>query len=143
MNVERVTFPAMVSDGSLYAFDGDTYWIDAGTPRTYLAANLDLISGLRGLPEAGVHAGATVAGVVEGSVIGDRALVEQGATVTGSVLLPGAIVRRGAVVRDAVVGPGATIEVGAIIEDGAVIGDDVVVSARARVSDRRLPEDAT
>ena len=42
VNVERVTFPAMVADGSLFAFDGDTYWLDAGTPATYLAANLDL-----------------------------------------------------------------------------------------------------
>lgn len=141
VNVERVTFPAMVADRTLYAFDGDAYWIDAGTPRTYLAANLDLISGLRGSPEPGVHVGATVAGVVEQSVIGDRALVEHGATVTGSVLLPGAIVRRGAKVQDAVVGPGAIIEEGAIVEHGAVIGDDVVVSAHSRVSDRRVPED--
>lgn len=143
LNVERVTFPAMVADGSLYAFDGNTYWIDAGTPRTYLAANLDLLSGVRGAPEAGVHAGATVAGVVERSVVGEGALIEGEATVTGSVLFPRAIVRHGAIVRDAVVGPGATIEEGAIIEDGAVIGDDVVVSARTRVSDRRLPEDVT
>ena len=48
VNVERVTFPAMVADGSLFAVDGDTYWIDAGTPATYLAANLDLINGRRG-----------------------------------------------------------------------------------------------
>ena len=34
VNVERVTFPAIVADGALYAFDGDTYWIDAGTPAT-------------------------------------------------------------------------------------------------------------
>lgn len=141
VNVERVTFPAMVADGSLYAFDGHSYWIDAGTPRTYLAANLDLISGLRGSPEPGVHVGATVAGVVERSVIGDRVLVEHGATVTGSVVLPGAIVRRGAKVQDAVVGPGAIIEEGAIVEHGAVIGDDVVVSAHTRVADRRVPED--
>lgn len=141
VNVERVTFPAMVADGSLYAFDGNTYWIDAGTPRTYLAANLDLLSGLRGSPETGVHAGATVAGVVERSVIGDRALVEREASVVGSVLLPGATVRSGAIVRDAVVGPDATIEEGAIVEHGAVIGDDVVVSAHTRVSDRCVPED--
>ena len=70
VNVERVTFPAMVADGSLFAFDGDTYWLDAGTPATYLAANLDLINGRRGAAEPGVHPDAEVDGAVAGAVIG-------------------------------------------------------------------------
>ncbi len=71
VNVERVTFPAMVADGSLYALDGDTYWLDAGTPATYLAANLDLITGRRGA-EAGVHPDAEVDGAVAGCGGGTR-----------------------------------------------------------------------
>ena len=70
VNVERVTFPAMVADGSLYALDGDTYWLDAGTPATYLAANLDLITGRRGAPKPGVHPDAEVDGAVAGAVVG-------------------------------------------------------------------------
>jgi len=143
VNVERITFPAMVADGSLFAFDGDTYWIDAGTPPTYLAANLDLLSGRRGVPEQGVHPGATVDGTVDGSVIGEGAVVEAGASVSASVVLPGAIIRAGAVVRDAIVGPRAVIEVAAIVEHGSVIGDDVVVSAASHLSGRRIPEEAT
>lgn len=140
LNVERVTFPAMVADGSLYALDGNTYWIDAGTPATYLAANLDLLSGRRGAPEDGVHPTATVAGVVERSVIGPAATVERGATVTGSVLLAGAVVRSGASVRDAVIGPRAVIEAGAEVAEGSVIGDDVVLAGDERVSGSRIPE---
>src|SRR3546814_20440350 len=48
VNVERKTFPEMVADGTLYAHDGDVYWNDAGTPPTYLTANLDLVRGRRG-----------------------------------------------------------------------------------------------
>jgi mannose-1-phosphate guanylyltransferase len=140
VNVERVTFPAMVDDGSLYALDGDTYWIDAGTPATYLAANLDLLSGRRGAPEPGVHPTATVHGEVDRSVIGAGATVEAGATVSGSVVLPGAAIRAGAIVRDAIVGPGAVIESGAEVLDGSVVGDDVIVPAGERVSGGRIPE---
>ncbi|MGH9274181.1 MAG: sugar phosphate nucleotidyltransferase [Acidimicrobiales bacterium] len=143
VNVERVTFPAMVDDGSLYALDGDTYWIDAGTPSTYLAANLDLVSGRRGAPEPCVHPTATVTGAAEQSVIGAGAMVEAGATVTGSVVLPGATIRSGAVVRDAIVGPGAVIEPNAEVLDGSVIGDDVLVPAGERVSGSRIPEAST
>jgi mannose-1-phosphate guanylyltransferase len=140
VNVERVTFPAMVADGALYAHDGDTYWIDAGTPPTYLAANLDLITGRRGPAEDGVDPTAVVAGAVEQSVIGAGATVEAGATVTGSVVLAGAVVRSGASVCDAVIGPRALIEESAKVMDGSVVGDDVVVPAGAQVSGSRLPE---
>jgi len=142
VNVERVTFPALVADGSLYAYDGDTYWIDAGTPPTYLAANLDLLSGRRGEPEPGVHPGAEVAGVVASSFVGDGALVEAGAEVHGSVLFPGAVLRAGAVVRDAIVGPRAVVGAGAVVEAGSVIGDDVAVPEGAHLSGARVPEAA-
>lgn len=140
VNVERATFPAMVDDGALFAFDGDTYWIDAGTPATFLAANLDLLDGRRGAPEPGVHAEAAVEGRVERSVVGWGATVERGATLIGSVVLPGAVVRCGAVVRDAIIGPRAVVQADAIVESGSVIGDDVVVPARAHLTGARAPE---
>ncbi|MGQ0830820.1 MAG: sugar phosphate nucleotidyltransferase [Microthrixaceae bacterium] len=143
VNVERVTFPAMVADGTLYAVDGDTYWIDAGTPDTYLAANLDLISGRRGRPEAGVHPSASVSGHVEGAVIGASATVAAGALVTRSVLLPGAVVCEGAVVSDAVVGARAIVGADARVQDGSVIGDDTSIPAGTALSGRRVPEAAT
>ncbi|MDP1819877.1 MAG: NDP-sugar synthase [Acidimicrobiales bacterium] len=140
VNVERVTFPALVADRSLYAYDGDTYWIDAGTPATYLAANLDLLSGRRGAPEDGVHPSADVAGHVETSWIGAGAAVAADGAVHGSVLFPGARVAAGAVVRGSVVGPRAEVGEGAVVESGSVLGDDVVVPAGARLSEARVPE---
>ena len=49
VSVERDTFPALVAAGTLFAVASDGYWIDAGTPATYLRANLDLIDGTRRL----------------------------------------------------------------------------------------------
>lgn len=140
VNVERVTFPGMVADGSLYAVDGSTYWIDAGTPATYLAANLDIVTGRRGQPEDGVHPTATIDGSVSDAVVGFGAVVEAGAVVERSVLLPGARVAAGASVVDAVIGPRARVEEGAVIESGSVIGDDVVVAPGSHVEGGRIPE---
>jgi mannose-1-phosphate guanylyltransferase len=141
VNAERVTFPAMVADGSLFALDGDTYWLDAGTPATYLAANLDLITGRRGA-EAGVHPDAEVDGAVAGAVVGRGAQVGKGAIVSGSVLLPGAVVSAGALVQDAIIGARARVGDGAVVDRGAVLGDDVVVGPGDEVHGLRIPEDS-
>lgn len=140
VNVERVTFPAMVADGSLFAFDGDTYWIDAGTPATYLAANLDLLEGVRGLPEEGVDASAVVLGVVERSVIGPGAVVAEAAVVRDSVVMAGARVGAGAVVEGSLLGPGATVGARAAVRAGSVVGDDAVVAAGETLCGGRVPE---
>lgn len=142
VNVERVVFPAMVADGSLYAVDGHTYWIDAGTPSTYLAANLDLLTGCRGAPEAGVHPSAEVAGRVDGSWIGAGSTVAADAVVERSVVFPGVTISRGAVVRDAIIGTGARVGAGAVVEAGSVVGDDVVVPDGAALSGVRIPEES-
>jgi mannose-1-phosphate guanylyltransferase len=140
VNVERKTFPEMVADGTLYAHDGDTYWIDAGTPATYLTANLDLLRGVRGAPEPGVHSSATVHGTVVESVVGARCTIAEGATVTASVVLPGAVVGAGATVRDSIVGPHATVGEGAVVEAGTVLGDHVSVADGEHLVDARRPE---
>lgn len=141
VNVERVTFPAMVADGTLYAMDGDTYWVDAGTPGTYLAANLDLVEGRRGSPEAGVHPDAEVDGAVVGAVVGAGASVGDGAIVSRSVVLPGAAIGAGAMVQDAIIGARARVGDGAVVDGGAVLGDDVEVAAGTQVHGGRMPEE--
>ena len=142
VSVERITFPAMVADGSLYAFDGGDYWIDAGTPSTYLRANIDLLDGTRGAPEVGVHPTASVAGSTELAWIGAGAAVATGAHVVRSVVLPGARIGAGAVVRGSILGADSVIGEGAVLDDDVVVGDGVEVPAGAVLSNGRLAGDA-
>jgi mannose-1-phosphate guanylyltransferase len=143
VNVERITFPAMVADGTLHAIDGDTYWIDAGTPDTYLAANLDLVDGRRGPAEPGVHPDAEVDGAVVGAVVGAGATVGTGAIVSSSVVLPGAQIGPGALVQGAIIGARARVGDGAVVEGGTVLGDDVEVAAGTQVHGVRIPEEGS
>lgn len=141
VSVERETFPALTEDGTLYAFDGDTYWIDTGTPQEYVRAQMDLVDGVRGAPVDGVHAGAKVddEARLERSVVGPGAVVDAGARVVGSVLLPGARVAAGAVVDSSVLGEGAEVSCGARVEGYSVIGDRGVVPRAARLAGARVP----
>ncbi|HEY8525515.1 MAG TPA: NDP-sugar synthase [Acidimicrobiales bacterium] len=141
VSVERETFPALVDEGSLYALDGDTYWIDTGTPRAYVRAQLDLLDGVRGPALDGVHAEAKVdvGAVATRSAVGAGAVVDAGAHVSCSVLLPGARVGPGAVVESSVLGEGAEVAPGARVTGYSVIGDGVVVERDARLEGVRVP----
>lgn len=141
VSVERETFPAMAAEGTLYALDGSTYWLDAGTPQQYVQAQLDLIDGVRGPALDGVHTAARVEepAVVDRSVLGDGVVVEAGATVERSVLLPGARVHGGAVVTDSVLGEGAEVMAGARVVDGTVVGDGEVVERGTHLEGARVP----
>ncbi len=37
VSIERETFPALVTDRTLFAQGSDAYWLDTGTPDAYLA----------------------------------------------------------------------------------------------------------
>lgn len=131
VSMERRTFKELAADGALYALRSDAYWIDAGTPASYLQANIDLVSGRREVTLDAVSPLATVAagaGVVD-SVIMERATVEAGARLEGSVVLPGGLIGAGAVVTDSVVGFDATVEPGARVLGFTLVGDGATVAA--------------
>jgi mannose-1-phosphate guanylyltransferase len=139
VSVERDTFPKLVARGQLASYDTSDYWIDAGRPELFLAANLDLINGARGASEPAIDHAARVApsSAVVGSVIGARATVDSDAEVSGSVLLPGAHVGRGAAVTGSIIA--GRVGNGAVVAN-CVIGSTYAVPAGAEIANVRLPE---
>ena len=139
VSVERDTFQRIVADGGLYGLATDDYWIDAGVPALYRAANLDLLDGKRRSEHAeGVAASADVADDVTlvHSIVGDGVSIATGATVVDSVLLPGATVAAGATVeRSLVMG---VVGANAVVRD-AMIGADGAVAAGGTLLDATEP----
>ena len=114
MSIERVVFPAMVNDGSLFAIATDDSWVDTGRPETFLAANMSTVAA----------AGA--------SVIDPTAIVAGDASIVNSVIGAGAVIGSGARVVDSVVFPSARVGDRAVVEAGLVmgsIGDGAVTNA--------------
>ncbi len=131
VSMERETFAAVAADGSLYALRSEDYWIDAGTPASYLQANIDLISGRRAITLGALSPRATISPAAEvvGSVVMERVTVEAGARLDGSVVLPGARIGAGAVVADSVVGYDAVVGPGARVAGFTLLGDGATVGA--------------
>ena len=117
VSVEREVFPAMADEGVLYGVRSEAYWVDTGTPETYLGVQLDLLDGVRGPARSGVD---------------DAAEIHPGATVRRSVIGPGAVVAEGSRVCDSVVMAGSRIGEGAVV-DGSLVGRNATIGPDARV----------
>lgn len=152
VSIEREVFPRLQSMGKLRAHVSSAYWRDIGTPKSYLAASHDILSGAIGrngdfrytslhdsariskgvtlLPPFHIAAGCEIgAGATIGSrtSLGERCIVGEGAVIEGSILFDDARVEDGTVVRNSIVGPGAVIRADCIIRGTSVLGAGCVV----------------
>lgn len=133
VSIERSTFPLLTASGTLYGYQTDDYWIDAGRPELYRSANLDLLGDVRTYDRceplsesAQVDASATVTN----SIVGHHAVVGAGALIIDSVILPGARIGTDSTINASLVmgrvGDGARVEssiigADAIVNDGGVL----------------------
>jgi mannose-1-phosphate guanylyltransferase len=138
VSVERDTFQRLVAAGGLYGVATDDYWIDAGVPLLYRAANLDLLDGKRRTERCDAVAESAVVSPdaeIDHSIVGDGVQVGAGARVVDSVLLPGASVAGGATVERSLVmgavGANAVVRDSMIGLDGQVGRGESLIDATA------------
>jgi mannose-1-phosphate guanylyltransferase len=156
VSIEREIFPELQAMGRLRANVSSAYWRDIGTPRSYLAAAHDALSGAVGapredfeyrdvdpsvllgknvklLPPVSLAAGCKIdslATIGGRSSLGEGCHVGYGAVVEGSILMEGAEIESGAVVRGSIIGPRARVGEHAIVRGLSVLGAECVVGER-------------
>ncbi|GIT00891.1 MAG: hypothetical protein CM1200mP26_26030 [Acidimicrobiales bacterium] len=141
VSIEREVFPALAAEGSLRAMCSASYWLDTGTPETYIKAQLDLIDGTRARMNPVSRTAIVAADAeVERSVLLPGASVASGARVCDAVLMEGAVVEAGATVRDSVLGPGARVGKRAVVTGLSIVGRAAVAPADAKLDGIRLPD---
>ncbi len=143
-SIERQIFPAVIADGRpVYGFLSHGYWMDLGTPETYLQAHFDIFEGrVEGLryPAPWVQTTATVslrAHLGRWVAVGDGAVVADDAQIDDSVLHAGVRVGAGARVVGSILGPDSQVGVGATVSR-CVLGEGARVAAGAVVEDRKI-----
>lgn len=155
VSIEREVFPRLIGDG-LYAFPGEGYWLDIGTPYRYLRGTFDILEGNvrtevrerftdgflalgrrieskgRVIPPALVDDDCRIAeGAQVGSlaVLGRNVKVGANATIERAVVLAGAEIGAGCTLRDCIVAAGARVGEGTRIDAESVLGEGVTVGA--------------
>jgi mannose-1-phosphate guanylyltransferase len=138
VSIEREVFPRLAEEGTVYGIALPGYWLDVGTPESYLQAHRDVLE--RSFPtEVGeelgsdftfVHPSADVrpgARLVPPVYVGPGAVVEADARVGSlAVLGEGSSLGAGSIVENSVVGARASVGGGSFIV-GSILGDDVEV----------------
>jgi mannose-1-phosphate guanylyltransferase len=143
VNIEREIFPALIGRG-LYAHAMDGYWVDIGTPASYLAAHAHLLDSMAQVasdadvaddaelvepvwigPGARVASGARIG---PWAAVGAGAVVGEGSVVEGAVVHDEAWLAEGCRVLRSVVGAGATLGAGCDFDELAMVGADVEVA---------------
>ncbi len=145
VSIERETFPALAAAGTLFAMADRAYWLDTGTPRLYLQANVDVLKGRNSQHEfLDIVDGAWRASTstvdpsakISNAVIDVDCVVGADVVISDSVLLPGAVVQSGCEIRSSIIGPEA------VIGSGSILGPTCVVGAKEHVaSDSQLSGD--
>jgi mannose-1-phosphate guanylyltransferase len=140
VSIERAVFPAMVSDGTLFAVQEAGYWVDAGTPESYLKVALDLVNGVRSR-EPAIAADTIIhdSAIVENSIVESGVVIDAGATLRGSMVHDGARIGPDAQVIDSIIGPNALIGTAARLSDLTVVGDSETVQADSAHVGARIP----
>lgn len=120
VSLERLVFPNILDRG-LHGYRFQGYWVDCGTPESYLRAQSELLEHGRSMDRARKQ-GAKMIGLnyldradLRGCVIGPHVCalagssVSEGSTVERSVLMEGATIGKGCRIKDSLIGPGANV----------------------------------
>ena len=144
VSIEREVFPRLADEGTVFGVALPGYWLDVGTPESYLQAHRDVLE--RSFPTevgdalgsdftlvdptADVHVNARLVPPV---YVGPGAVVEARAR-AGSLAVIGAGSRlsAGAVVENAVVGSRTAVGAASVVV-GSIVGDDVELGAGCEV----------
>lgn len=122
----------------------EEYWLDIGTPASYLKAHHDFLSAkIRGfeIVKADLSDVATHAEIDKVSVIGENCTIKPGATIVNSVIGAGVHVEEKAVIENSVIWPhtrvatGAEIR-GAVIARGCHVGRNVTIREGTVLGDK-------
>jgi len=135
VSIEREVFPRLAEEGSVYGAALPGYWLDVGTPESYLQAHRDVlersfstvVGDALGANFTLVDSSADVhpnARLVPPVYVGAGAVVEAGARVGSlAVLGAGSRLAAGSIVENAVVGARTSVGQGSVVV-GSIVGDD-------------------
>lgn len=147
VSTEREIFPKLASEGKLYGYRYDGWWIDIGKPEDYVQANRAILDRIaKNKPVIGKNTEITPSATIlapsiigdnvriEGKAfigqytcIGDGCVVKNGSEISNSIVFPHVLIDSFSSIRGAIVGESAVIGQFAKIGEETIIGDNAII----------------
>ncbi len=143
VSVEREIFPALAAAGTLFAMADDAYWLDTGTPATFLQANIDVLNGrdtvhivkdLVGTTWRHETSQVAASARLTNAVVDRHCVVGENVILDGVILMPGAVVQDNVQIRMSIIGPRAVIGSTSVLGPTCVVGAAVSVAEGSQLS---------
>lgn len=138
VSVERETFPGLLTANAVVlGVVDDGYWLDLGTPLSFVAGSCDLVRGHAPSPAVPLNGESLIAvdafvdgdaDITGGTTIGSQATVGAASTVHASVVFDGATIGERCDISNSIIGERAVIGDDVTL-DGVVVGDGAIIDA--------------
>lgn len=136
VSVEREVFPELLKNQKrIVGYVENSYWLDLGTPASYLKGNIDTVTGVCHSPlitnpgqvliADGVQIAAT-AKISGGSCIGPNSTIAENVEINNSVVMAGATINANSKIENSIIGKDVIVEsavnlIDVVVADGAKI----------------------
>jgi mannose-1-phosphate guanylyltransferase len=145
VSVEREVFPNLLeANQPIIGYVDNAYWLDLGTPASYLKGNLDVVTGVCESPlvpnvgeslissQAGIGSNVKVSG---GSAINAETLLQNGTSISRSVVMSGCKIGENVNLEDCIIGNNVSIAANlslknVVVADGAVLTTQLAAGSK-------------
>jgi mannose-1-phosphate guanylyltransferase len=136
-SIERVVFPEMVQDNTLYVMPFEGFWADIGTPESFISTLSTFIPRL--VPNSTVLTGNNVkigenAQIGPNVSIGDNTVIGNNCVLKNCVIMSNVKIGNDVQVEGSIIGWSNIIGNNVIINEMSVLGEDVTVADNTKVN---------
>lgn len=132
VSIEYEIFPTLCQSSAVYGWEHHGFWVDTGTPASYLAAHRALRTVLQKTPQVGSATHIASTAQIESDVtIGNHVNIGLNARISNSVIFDKATIGEGVIIDSSIIGHGAVIGNNLRLETNTLVGDAAILDAGA------------
>ncbi len=131
-SIEYDVFPNLCQSATVCGWEHHGFWIDTGTPESFLEAHHALRSELHKTPHIGEDTKIAPSAKIEPAVtIGNRVIIGPNSRISRAIIFEDAIIGEGVIVDQSIIGHGAIIGKDLRLEEYTIVGDGAILDAGA------------